>query len=105
MIFCCSLSGSKGNILRAVRCFSENNIFLYHISLVFSASPAKVEHQIEPSSLAGVSFPNCFAVNTAPHLRVLGLACVLLMTKFPSSPNFLSWSLKPRWMEQKLCRV
>lgn len=53
MIFCCSLS--RGNILQAVRCFSENNIFLYHISLVFSASPAKVEHQIEPSSLKKTS--------------------------------------------------
>ena len=49
MTFCHSLW--KGNIFQAVCGFSENNIFLYHISLVFSASFPKVQHQIEPSSL------------------------------------------------------
>lgn len=48
MIFCHLLNS---NIFQVVCCFSENNIFLFHISMFFSALPAKGEQQIKPSSL------------------------------------------------------
>ena len=70
MIFHCSLS--KGNVFQVVPCFSENNIFLYHISLVFSASPAKVEYQIEPSRLKKTYvFPKpARIVKSRPRMRL-----------------------------------
>ena len=81
MIFCHLL---KGNIFQVVCCFSENNIFLFHIAMFFSALPAKGEHQIKPSSLnktfgsviSKVLCHNCSTSLCSPKEEVQNVDCV-----------------------------